>query len=617
MSEAFLVMMTGIIVLGAGAQWLAWRLGLPSILLLLIFGFIAGPLTGFIRPDQMLGDALFPFVSLAVAVILYEGGLSLSLRELRTVGDVVLQLVSVGMVVTWVIGAVAATWVLGLDLQLAVLLGAILVVTGPTVIKPLMRHVRPKGDLGSTLKWEGILIDPIGALMAVLVFEAILEGEFAQTPLLVVQGVLVTVLIGGLVGLAGAGIMILLLRRYWIPDHLQNSMSLLFVVAAYVVADGLRAESGLLAATIMGIALANQPWANVKHIAEFKENLSVVLIAGLFILLAARLDLAQVSRLTWQVGAFIAILIVIGRPLAVMASTLGSKLSWRERAFLASMAPRGIVAAAVASLFALRLVEAGHEGAEQLVPITFATIVATVSLYGLAAKPIARWLGVSEEDPQGLLIMGAHPLAQEIGTTLQEQGVHVLLIDSNRRNVSMARMSGLAAHYGSAVSEQVVEALDLSGIGRFLAMTPNDEANSLATLRFAEVFGRSEVYQLPVAARTEGRQSDISPQYLRGRFLFEDETTFPYLAERFDQGAEIKATRLTERFDGQDFQSLYQGEAIPMFLLPAAGGLEVFTTDTSPSPEPGDVLISMACPVQAHKGREWRRRNEPRHAPSL
>lgn len=616
MSEEFLLMMTGIIVLGIGAQWLAWRLGLPSILLLLLFGFIAGPLTGFIRPDQMLGDALFPFVSLAVAVILYEGGLSLSLRELRTVGDVVLKLVSIGMVVTWVIGAMAAVWVLGLDLPLAVLLAAIVVVTGPTVIKPLMRHVRPKGDLSSTLKWEGILIDPIGALMAVLVFEAILEGEFAQTPLLVVQGVLITVLVGGLVGLAGAGLMILLLRRYWIPDHLQNSMSLLFVVAAYALADGLRPESGLLAATIMGIALANQPWVNVKHIAEFKENLSVVLIAGLFILLAARLDLAQVNRLTWQVAAFIAILIVVGRPLAVLASTLGSKLSWRERAFLASMAPRGIVAAAVASLFALRLVEAGNEGAEQLVPITFATIVATVSLYGLAAKPIARWLGVSEEDPQGLLIMGAHPLAQAIGTTLQEQGVNVLLIDSNRRNVSKARMSGLAAHYGSAVSEQVVEALDLSGIGRFLAMTPNDEANSLATLRFAEIFGRSEVYQLPVAARTEGQQSDVSPQHLRGRFLFEAETTFPYLAERFGQGAEIKATRLTERFDDQDFQSMYQGDAIPMFLLPAHGGLEVFTTEASPSPEAGDLLISMACPVQTHKAQERRRRNEPLHAPS-
>lgn len=257
MSEQFLLMMMGIIVLGIGAQWLAWRLGLPSILLLLIVGFIAGPLTGFIRPDQMLGDALFPFVSLAVAVILYEGGLSLSLRELRTVGDVVLKLVSIGMVVTWVTGALAAIWVLDLDLQLAVLLGAILVVTGPTVIKPLMRHVRPKGDLGATLKWEGILIDPIGALMAVLVFEAILEGEFAQTPLLVAQGVLITVLVGGLVGLAGAGLMILLLRRYWIPDHLQNSMSLLFVVAAYAIADGLRPESGLLAATLMGIALVH------------------------------------------------------------------------------------------------------------------------------------------------------------------------------------------------------------------------------------------------------------------------------------------------------------------------------------------------------------------------
>jgi NhaP-type Na+/H+ or K+/H+ antiporter len=371
MHEHYLLAIGGIIIMGIAAQWLAWRLGLPSILLLLVFGLLVGPLSGFIQPDQMLGDALFPLVSLAVAVILYEGGLSLNLRELRGVGDVVLKLITVGLAITWLLGAGAAHFVLGLNIPLAVLLGAILVVTGPTVIKPLLRHVRPKDDLGSILKWEGILIDPIGAILAVLIFEAILAQSFTQTPLLVAQGVLLTVVIGGLAGLAGAGMLILLLRRYWIPDHLQNSMSLMLVVVAYIGSDLLRPESGLLAVTVMGIALATQPWVSVRHIVEFKENLSVFLIAGLFIVLAARLDLGQISGLSWGIVVFLSILIVLARPMAVLASTVGSKLKGQDRVFLMFMAPRGIVAAAIASLFALRLAEIGYQDAERLIPITF------------------------------------------------------------------------------------------------------------------------------------------------------------------------------------------------------------------------------------------------------
>jgi CPA1 family monovalent cation:H+ antiporter len=263
-------------------------------------------------------------------------------------------------------------------------------------------------------------------------------------------------------------------------------------------------------------------------------------------------------------------------------------------------------------LFALRLVEAGHPGSEQLVPITFATIVVTVSLYGLAARPVARWLGVAEDDPQGVLIMGAHPLAQEIGETLQGLGLQVLLIDTNRNLVTSARMSGLATHYGSAVAEDGVQELDLSGMGHFLAMTPNDEANSLATLRFAEIFGRSRVYQLPVTPRTQGAQSDVTPQHLRGRFLFDEETTFPFLAERLDKGAEVKATRLTEEFDSGDFQKRHRGDAIPMFLLSGDGLLKVFTTDHKPEPEPGETLISLARPVQAHKEQARQGQREPR-----
>lgn len=597
LTEELLLGIAAIIVLGIGAQWLAWRVRLPSILLLLVFGFIAGPLTGWIRPDRMLGDALFPFVSLAVAVILYEGGLSLRFSELRQVGAVVLRLISLGLVVTWLVAAVAAYYILRLSAEIAVLLGAILVVTGPTVIKPILRHVRPVGDVGSSLKWEGILIDPIGALLAVLVFEAIIAGEFGRTPLLIAEGLLVTMLIGTLVGLAGAGLLTILLRRYWIPDHLQNSVSLMLVVAAFAVSDILRPESGLLAVTIMGIALANQPFADVQHIVAFKEDLSVFLIAGLFILLAARLDLQEVGQLSWGVAAFLAALVVVARPLSVFLSTLGSRLNWQERAFLAVMAPRGIVAAAVSSLFALRLIERGHAGAEQLAPVTFATIVATVLVYGLPAAPIARWLGVAEEDPQGALLMGANDLAQEIGLALQKQGLRVLLVDTNRRNVSRASLAGLDAHHASPVADYGMEELNLDGIGRLLALTPNDEANSLAAVHFAEVFGRAEVYQLPRGNGARPDKSDEQPLHLRGRLLFAEKATYEQLNQRLQSGARIKATQLTEKFDAEDFQTLYQEKALPLFLITRDHQLKVFTTDSRPTPAPGQIVISLAEPT--------------------
>lgn len=257
MTEDLLVGLASIIVLGIVAQWLAWRLRLPSILLLLIFGFVAGPVTGFLDPDALLGNLLLPIVSLSVAVILFEGGLSLKIAEVRETGSVVRNLISAGVLFTWVISATAAHFILGLNWDLAMPLGAVLVVSGPTVILPLLRYVRPTGQVSSVLKWEGILIDPIGAMLAVLVFEAILVGEVEEATTLAVIGLLKTVLIGGAVGVLGAYVMISLLKRYWIPDFLQEVVSLTWVVSAFTASNLLRTESGLLAVTVMGVALAN------------------------------------------------------------------------------------------------------------------------------------------------------------------------------------------------------------------------------------------------------------------------------------------------------------------------------------------------------------------------
>ncbi len=597
MTENVLVGLASIIILGIGAQWLAWRLRLPSILLLLLFGFAAGPATGFLDPDTLLGDLLPPVVSLSVGIILFEGGLSLSFTELRQIGSVVRNLVSIGTLVTWLITASAAHFILDLDAALAVLLGAILVVTGPTVIVPLLRHVRPVGPVNSILKWEGILIDPIGATLAVLVFEAILAGEFQEATTLAVTGVLKTVVIGGVIGVLGAMLLTLLLKRYWIPDFLRNAVSLMTVLSVFAASNMVQTESGLLAVTMMGIALANQRNISVKHISEFKENLSVLLIGSLFILLAARLQMSDLRHLNVKSLVFLGVLVLLARPAAVAISTLKSELSWRERLFLSWMAPRGIVAAAVSSVFAIRLAEAGHGQAEQLVPLTFMVIIGTVTIYGLTASPVARSLEIAKPRQQGVLLVGAHPFARAIGSGLQAEGFQVLLVDTNRADISTARMAGLPTFYASILSDYVLDTIELGGIGRLLALTSNDEINSLATLHFANIFGRSEVYQLPPEGKGNGRRETV-PQHLRGRLLFGPEMSYAYLIARLEAGAVVKATKLTQEFEYEAFQSLYGKAAIPLFLVKESGDLVVFTADNAPTPKPGQTLISLVDPAE-------------------
>lgn len=604
MTEHLLFGLAAIAVLAVGSQWLAWRLRLPSILLLLFFGALAGPVTGLVQPDELFNSLLFPIVSISVAIILFEGGLTLRLAELPYVGGVIFRLISIGALITWTVAALAAHFIMGLDWDMSVLLGAILIVTGPTVIAPLLRQIQPKGQVGPALKWEGILIDPVGAVLAVLIFEAILAGEFEQATSVVIGGVVTTVIIGVVIGAAGAAILIFLFYRFLVPDHLENSVTLMLVVGAFALSNWLHPESGLLTVTIMGLLLANQEWVSVKHIEEFKENLQVLLVGTLFILLSARLDPAVILGLGWESLLFLGVLIVIGRPLAVILSTWGSDMDRSQRLFLTWMAPRGIVAASVASIFAFELIESGHAGAEELVPLTFLVIMGTVAFYGLTAGPMARRLGLAEEDPQGVLIVGAHGLGRAIASVLKEHGFEAMLLDTNRNNVRQARLQGLDAHHGNAYSEEVLQELDLWGIGRLLAMTSNNEVNSLAALHFPEVFSRAEVYQLPVPenGRVSEKREIEPPQHLTGRYLFGSETTYSYLIEQFENGAEVKATKLTPQFTYQDLVAHYEGEMVPLFAVTPKKKLRVYSADNRPNPKAGDVIISLAPPTDEPAG---------------
>jgi len=588
--------LAAIVVLGTAAHWLSWRLRLPAILLLLVVGFLAGPVTGFLDPDAIFADLVFPVVSLAVAIILFEGGLSLDIAELREIGGVVRNLVSLGVLVTWTLATLLGLLLLDLDIGLALLLGGVLVVTGPTVIIPLLRTIRPNPRIGSTIKWEGIVNDPIGAILGVLVFEALVAGGFEASIGAAVSGMLKASVIGVVFGLGGAAIIVVVLRRHWAPDYLQNPLVLALVILVFAVANAIQDESGLLAVTVMGAALASQRFVSVRHIVEFKENLRVLLIASLFIILAARLPLEDPDY--WSAGSllFLAALIVIVRPAAVAVATWRSSLTWRERVFLGVMAPRGIVAAAVASVFALQLTEAGYAQAERLVPLTFLVIVGTVGFYGIAAPLIARSLGIATPNPQGLLMIGAAPWVREVAAVLREKGTQVVLADSNWANVAAARREGLEALYSNVLTEGGLEEIErkLDGVGRFLAVTPNDEVNALATLHFEDLFDRSQMYQLPPDATARERRQRGIPEHLRGRFLFGPDATHGEITRRFESGAVVKRTHLTPEFDFTAFLARSGNDAIPMFVLKESGDVVVLTARSPAAPKPGQILVSLA-----------------------
>jgi NhaP-type Na+/H+ or K+/H+ antiporter len=591
LSQQILIAIASIVSLGIAAEWLAWRIRLPSILVLLLFGFLAGPLSGFLNPDEVLGGMLFPVVSISVAVILFEGGASLRLQDLRRIGGTVRNLVTLGALLSWLLGAAAAYIILDAGVAAALLLGAILVVTGPTVIIPLLRHVRPIHQVGTALKWEGILIDPIGAVLAVLVFEAVITGEFEAATAVAALGLVKTVAVGTVAAAIGVGVLVLFIDRQWVPDFLQSPLALMIVVTAFAASNVAQPESGLLTATLMGVAVANQKRVDVKHIIEFKENLRVLMISSLFIILAARLSIDDLGQIGVREIGFLAALILIVRPLAVAISTAGSEFKWRERILMSWIAPRGIVAAAVASIFALELAEAGYAGADRLVSITFLVIIGTVTIYGLTAAPVARLLGVAQPDPQGVLIVGAHPWARAVAAELRDEGVAVRLADTNYSNIAQARMEGLPVYYGSALTEVALDSIELGGIGRLLAMTSNDEVNSLTALHFSGVFGSGSVYQLP--SEQVAKSSDkVVPRHLRGQFLFDATATYWALTARFDAGADVKTTNLTETFDYQTFKQRYP-DAIPLFLIGERGRLTVFTTVGPTEPAPGQRLVAI------------------------
>jgi NhaP-type Na+/H+ or K+/H+ antiporter len=595
MHEHAIFHISSIILIGFFCQWVAWRVKLPAILFLLMAGIIAGPVTGMLQPEELFGDLLFPMISLAVAIILFEGSLTLRFEEIQGVEGVVRRLVSTGVLVTWCVVTLATHWILAFPWPLAILFGAITVVTGPTVIVPMLRTVRPNARLSNILRWEGIIIDPVGALLAVLVFEFMVAGGFQPAMEHTLSAFTRTLLVGGALGVAVGALLGHILRRHWLPEYLHNLAALSFVVSLFALSNGIQEESGLLAVTVMGMWLANMKGVSVEDIIDFKENLSVVLISALFIILAARIDFAQFEILGWgALGVFLAMQF-IARPLKVALATWGSTLSWRERALLAWIAPRGIVAAAIAALFAIKLQAQGFAEAPLLVPLTFLVIIGTVVLQSATAGPLAKYLGVAEPEPKGFLIIGANPLARAVASALDKHGFQTLLTDADWSHARVAMMSGLRTFYGNAVSDHADRRLDLVGMGQLLALSPEHHVNALAAMRYEREFGKQGVYLLGADAES-GEESAAS---IPGQTLFGNDADYKKLLSMLAEGAKIHSTKLSDAFDADAYYKQYYGRSVLLFAIDPKGKLHVFTKEKKLAPDTGWTLLGLNSPEEA------------------
>jgi len=606
LTEHILIGLTAIIIFGIFAQWISWVFKFPSILLLLVVGFIAGPITGLLNPDAFFGDLLFPLVSIAVAIILFEGGLSLKISELKDVLGIVRNLITIGTIVTWVLSSIAAHYFLDLSIGLAILLGAILVVTGPTVIMPLLRLVKPKGDINPILKWEGIVNDPIGAILALLVFNTLISVGVKEATFTAIIVILKTIVFSSIIGIVGAYLLIYLIKKDYIPDYLQNPAALASILLVFSLSNISQNESGLFAVTLMGIILGNQKQIVIEHIVEFKENLGVLLLSVLFIILAARLKPSDIELLNFGSILFALSLILVIRPATIFLSTLGSHLSWKEKLYLSWMAPRGIVAAAVTSIFAMELVKHGYEEANVLVPIIFLVIIATILIYGLSAIPLARLLKLSDPNPQGLLIVGINKLSLEIHNILETYKIRVLLVDRNWEKVTNARQSGAETSFGSIVSEKTLETINLDGIGRFIALTSNRGINSLSAIHFSKVFDRANVYQI----NTGPNLTENLSKQLRGHFFSSDRLIYPDI-EHFEDTLNVKANKITKEFTFTKLLKNHDPNLVhPLFIIDDQNKLTIYSEKYSKTPVEGETIISLIFEDKLNKFNNGENKNE-------
>ena len=604
-----MVALASIIILGIIAQWFAWKFKIPAILPLILIGLFVGPVSTFLSEDgaQWIqpiwngekgffpGESLFYFVSLAIGIILFEGGLTLKRGEITKVGPVIGKLITLGSLITFVGAGVATHFVFGLSWKISFLFSALIIVTGPTVITPILRNIPLKKDISAVLKWEGILIDPIGALVAVLVFEFIsIEDQDAGYTREAFMEFGKIVLIGFAFGISGGYALYMAIKKKLIPHYLLNVVSLSVVLLVFVQSDLFAHESGLLSVVVMGMFLGNSNLPNLKELLYFKESLSVLLISILFILLAANISLDEMLLVfNWQTALLLAVIIFILRPLGVFLSTTNSPLKTNEKLFISWVGPRGIVAAGIASLFGTKLVLLGEPGAEYITPLVFSVVLVTVLLNATTARLFAKIVGVFLKSPEGVLIVGASKFSRLIASYLQKNDRHVVLLDTNIFNINTAKELGLEAINADIYSVELTDNIELNDVGYLLAMTGSDEINSQAISRFGKEFGETGTYRLMTSEELQTNEPPSSKELFSDTH---DYSKFTHVANKYPSIQEIpldshdEFIRLLKIIEKDE-------DAISLFLKHPEGFLDIVSVRTRIEVEKGSHLVYIGKPM--------------------
>ncbi len=594
MEQTLVIALVGI--LGIGAQWIAWRTGLPAIVLMLIAGFLAGPVLGVFDPEHAFGELLEPMVAVGVALILFEGGLSLDFRELRHTGSAVGRLATIGVILGWLFGALAGIYIAGLAPEVAILFGGILVVTGPTVVIPLLRQSSIKSRPASILKWEAIVNDPTGALCAVIAYEYFrkVAEQPGATLFEVVPPLIIAAIIAGLFGYVAALAIAWSFPRGAVPEYLKVPVLLTTVIGVFVISNLIEHEAGLVAVTVMGVALANMDVTSLRSIHPFKENVAVLLVSGIFILLSASLSVEDIRYINWPIAGFLLALLFLVRPATILLSLLGSKIPWNERLFLAWIAPRGIVLVAISGLFALRLSDLGYTDGNLLIGLSFAVVVVTIVAHGFTVDFVAKLLKVKGATRPGILIVGSTPWTIALAEQMRDLKAPVMVVDASWQRLGLARQKGIDFYHGEILNEATEHNLELAPFQNLVAATENEAYNALVCNEFAHEIGRDAVFQLGESADVEDRHS--LPESLRGRALFESGFGVEDVSERQRQGWVFRKTRLSEEFDFDKMQEKLPDAANMLLLVRDNGNIRFFTHAAKPEPRAGDIILSFSPP---------------------
>ena len=570
--------LAGIIILGIVAQWVAWKFKIPAILPLLLIGLLVGPIAAEFLSDDggkwiepiwngekglFPGDGLYYFVSLAISIILFEGGLTLKRSEIKNVGPVITKLITLGSAITFFGAGVVAHYIFELGWEISFLFSGLIIVTGPTVITPILRNIPLKKDISTVLKWEGILIDPIGALVAVLVFEFISVGgggAFTKTALIEFSKIL---LFGTTFGFTFAHALAFSINKKLIPHYLLNVVALSAVLLVFVLSDIFAHESGLLAVVVMGMVLGNSNLANLKELLYFKESLSVLLISILFILLSANINIEDLFLLyTWKTGVLFVVVVFVVRPIAVFASTFHSNLKLNEKLFISWVGPRGIVAAGIASLFGSKLIKQGVEGAEYITPLVFMVVLGTVLLNATTARFFAKIVGVFLKKSDAILLVGASKAVRLIALFLKEKGKRVILIDSNKNFIQEALNLQLEAFKVDVYDDELTNNIELNDVGYLIALTGSDQVNMHTLNKYSEDFGEQGAYKMASSkeiteASSRERESFFTP--------YDD---YINLSEAYRENPTINEVNIVDQKEYKSLLEKFSKEekSIPLFI---------------------------------------------------